>query len=152
MADQAGDERADPLGAARHAELLELTQDAVLVRDFRTKVMSYWNRGAERLYGWSKAEAIGRVAHELLHTRFPVSLEAVDEALLEHGFWEGNLVHRRRDGSQIVVFSRHAIQRDADYGDAHYNLGLLLDALGRRTEAMTHLMRARELAEQRGPS
>src|SRR6266545_4948266 len=113
MADQAGDERADPLGAARDAELLELTQDAVLVRDFRTKVTSYWNTGAERLYGWSKAEAIGRVAHELLHTRFPVSLEAVDEALLEHGFWEGNLVHRRRDGSQIVVFSRHAIQRDA---------------------------------------
>ena len=146
MADQAGDERADPLGAARDAELLELTQDAVLVRDFRTKVMSYWNTGAERLYGWSKAEAIGRVAHELLHTRFPVSLEAVDEALLEHGFWEGNLVHRRRDGSQIVVFSRHAIQRDAR-GTPMAILEINSDITA---EQQAEEERIRRFAEQRG--
>src|SRR6266536_316488 len=146
MADQAGDERADPLGAARDAELLELTQDAVLVRDFRTKVMSYWNTGAERLYGWSKAEAIGRVAHELLHTRFPVSREAVDEALLDHGFWEGNLVHRRRDGSQIVVFSRHAIQRDAR-GTPMAILEINSDITG---EQQAEEERIRRFAEQRG--
>src|SRR5437762_9690711 len=108
----AGDRRLDPLSAARQSELLDLTQDAVLVLDFQTRVLSYWNRGAERLYGWSRDEAIGQVAHELLHTRFPVSLEQTQQALLEHGFWEGDLVHRRHDDSQIVVFSRLALQRD----------------------------------------
>src|SRR5688572_122520 len=106
------DARHAPLGVSELAELLELTQDAVFVREFRTKVIGYWNSGAERLYGWSRQEAIGRVAHELLHTRFPESLEAVDEALLTVGFWEGELIHRRRDATTIVVFSRHAIQRD----------------------------------------
>src|SRR5438045_7802337 len=107
-----GNGRPDSHGAARQAELLELTQDAILVLDFRTRVMTYWNRGAERLYGWSRDEAIGKVAHELLQTRFPESLEAVQEALREHSFWEGDLLHRRRDGSDIVVFSRLAVQRD----------------------------------------
>src|SRR5919201_1413878 len=113
MTEQARERRRDPLSAARQAELLNLTQDAVLVLDFHTRVLSYWNRGAERLYGWSRDEALGQVAHELLHTRFPVSLEAAHQALLEHGFWEGDLAHRRRDGTHVVVFSRLALQRDA---------------------------------------
>lgn len=108
-----GDARNDPHSVARLAGLLELTQDAVFVRQFRTKVIDYWNHGAERLYGWSRDEAVGRVAHELLRTRFPASLDAVDQALLSEGFWEGELEHQRRDDSHIYVFSRHAIQRDA---------------------------------------
>jgi PAS domain S-box-containing protein len=101
-----------PLDVARQAELLELTQDAVLVRDLRTSAVSYWNRGAERLYGWSRQEAAGQVTHTLLHTRFPVPLTTVNEALVSAGYWEGELVHTRKNGDQVVVSSRQAVQRD----------------------------------------
>lgn len=48
---------------------------------FGTDEVIYWSRGAEDLYGWTAAEALGQVTHSLLRTRFPVSKEAVDEAL-----------------------------------------------------------------------
>src|SRR5215471_13301310 len=103
-----------PLDIARQAELLELTQDAVIVRDVRTSAISYWNHGAERLYGWSRAEARGQITHELLHTRFPESRSIVDQDLLAVDFWEGELTHTRQDGTEVVVSSRQAVQRDPD--------------------------------------
>jgi PAS domain S-box-containing protein len=102
-----------PLDIARQAELLELTQDAILVRDYPGSIISYWNRGAERLYGYSRAEAYGRVSHSLLDTRFPSDLADVDAALSRDGFWQGELTHIRKDGSPVVVASRQAVQRDA---------------------------------------
>lgn len=51
------------------AELLDLTHDAIFVRSLEKKIL-YWNRGAERLYGWQKEEAWGKITHELLRTRF----------------------------------------------------------------------------------
>jgi PAS domain S-box-containing protein len=147
-----GDAQHDPHAAARLAELLELTQDAVFVREFRTKAIGFWNRGAERLYGWSRDDAVGRVAHELLHTKFPESLEAVDAALLSVGFWEGELEHQRRDGSHIFVFSRHAIQRGAD-GTPSAILEINTDITAHKEagdERVRRLaeQRARELAER----
>src|ERR1043166_6038394 len=102
-----------PLDGARQAELLELTQDAIFVRALGTNAITYWNRGAERLYGYSREEARGQITHSFLQSRFPISREALDEALLEQGFWEGELVHTRKDGSNVVVDSRQAVQRDA---------------------------------------
>src|ERR687884_2110289 len=52
------------------AQLLELAADAILVRDVGTGRIRYWNRGAEQLYGWSRAEALGQVAGRLLQTQF----------------------------------------------------------------------------------
>ncbi|HEV7662562.1 MAG TPA: ATP-binding protein [Chloroflexota bacterium] len=99
---------------ARQAELLELTQDAILVRDLSNSAITYWNRGAEQLYGWSREAARGQLTHTLLKTVFPVSLDALNEALVTNGYWEGELIHTRQDGSQVVVASRQAVQRDTD--------------------------------------
>ena len=66
----------EPAAVARRAAWLELTRDAVIVRDLRDRIV-YWNRGAEQQYGWSRAEAIGRVTHELLDTVFPEPLETI---------------------------------------------------------------------------
>ena len=95
----------------KQAELLSLAHDAILVRDPESRVI-FWNQGAENAYGWTAEEAIGRVTHELLQTRFPVSREAVDVALQEQGEWEGELTHITRKGAAIVVTSRQSLRRD----------------------------------------
>ncbi|HEY2920311.1 MAG TPA: PAS domain S-box protein, partial [Candidatus Binatia bacterium] len=95
----------------KQAELLSLAHDAILVRDLGSRVI-FWNQGAENTYGWTAEEAIGRVTHELLRTRFPVSLEAVDVALQEQGEWQGELTHLTRKGTAIVVTSRQSLRRD----------------------------------------
>ena len=95
------------------ANLLNLTHDTIFVRDMND-VITYWNRGAEELYGWTSAQAVGQVTHRLTRTIFPAPLEAINTELLETGRWEGELVHTRRDGSQVVVASRWSLQRDAD--------------------------------------
>ena len=94
-----------------HAQLLDLTHDTVFVRDM-SDAITYWNRGAEALYGWSRDEAIGKISHQLTQTMFPAPLDQINEELLRTGRWEGELVHARRDGTQVVVASRWSLQRD----------------------------------------
>src|SRR6266567_8921053 len=91
--------------------LINLAHDAILVRDPISRVLS-WNRGAEALYGWTEKEALGRVSHMLLKTRFPTSRAALDALLESEGHWEGELVHTRRDGSVVTVESRQVLIRD----------------------------------------
>lgn len=106
------DLRASEANYREQAELLDLTHDAIFVRTLQAKIL-YWNRSAEQLYGWSKLEARGKVAHDLLDTVFPVPLSAIEAQVLEKGRWEGELVHHRRDGTKIVVSSRWALRTDS---------------------------------------
>ena len=92
------------------AALLDLTHDTVFVRD-EQDVITYWNRGAEQLYGWTKAEAIGTVAHTRMRTVFPGPLADIMAELTRTGRWEGELVHTRRDGTPVVVASRWSLRR-----------------------------------------
>ena len=95
----------------KQAQLLDLTHDTVFLRD-STNTIRYWNRAASDTYGFSADEAIGRTADDLLKTRFPVPLAVLWEELARHDRWEGELVHTRRDGTEIIVASRWAVQRD----------------------------------------
>jgi PAS domain S-box-containing protein len=65
------------------------------------------------MYGWTRKEGLGKVTYTLLKTRFPVPLDQYMEALTKEGRWEGELVHTTKDGRQVTVLSRHALQRDA---------------------------------------
>jgi PAS domain S-box-containing protein len=94
------------------AELLDLTHDAIFVRSLDGKIL-YWNRGAERLYGWTRDDARGKVTHEILETRFPKPVEEILAGVIESGSWEGELAHRCQDGSQVTVSSRWALRRDS---------------------------------------
>jgi PAS domain S-box-containing protein len=96
----------------QQTSLIELAHDAIIVRDADSRVL-VWNAGAEELYGWPRAAALGQVTHTLLGTRFPDSLAVVDAALAQYGQWEGELVHRCRDGRLVTVESRHVLVRDA---------------------------------------
>jgi PAS domain S-box-containing protein len=93
------------------AGLLNLTHDTVFVRDMND-VITYWNRGAEERYGWTSEEAVGKVFHRLMQTIFPVALKVINSALLRTGCWEGEVVHTKRDGTQVIVASRWSLQRD----------------------------------------
>lgn len=122
--------RALGLAHAEQAHLLDLTQDCVLVRD-RTHAITFWNRGGEELYGWSRAEAVGKVAHTLLQTTFPLPLEQIEAALLRDGHWEGELQHRTRSGAQRIVASRWSVQRD-EHGAISGTLESNTDVTARR--------------------
>jgi PAS domain S-box-containing protein len=104
---------------AERARLLDLSNDAILVRDGDDRI-AYWNKSASELYGFSREEAIGRVSHELLKTEFPESLERITRQFHHEFRWSGELVHTRRDGRQIVVVSRWAL--DKDHGDSPYRV------------------------------
>jgi PAS domain S-box-containing protein len=91
------------------ARLIDLANDAIFVRTASGHI-SYWNQGAERLYGWSRKEAIGRHAQDLIDTVFPVALSEIAKAER----WGGELIQHKRDGSPITVASRWTNLRDSE--------------------------------------
>jgi PAS domain S-box-containing protein len=95
------------------ANLLNLTRDSIFVRDM-DDVITYWNRGAEELYGWRAEQAVGRVSHQLTQTVFPAPIDEIRGEVLRTGRWEGELVHTKANGSRVIVASRWALQSDAE--------------------------------------
>ena len=103
-------------------ELADLTQltnlGQLLIRDEQDRIV-LWSDGCARLYGFTAEQAIGRVSHELLQTEFPQPLETIRATLHQTGRWEGELTHRRADGSVVhVASSLGAAQRHAQSGGA----------------------------------
>lgn len=85
----------------------------ILVRDPDGPIR-FWSHGCERLYGFTSEEALGKDVHALLHTRFPIPLARINEALANTGEWSGDLVHQCKDGAEIIVATRKVLQRDAE--------------------------------------
>lgn len=94
------------------AGLLELAPNAIIVRDEQGQV-SYWNHGAEELYGWPREEAIGQVISELLKTESAKPLAEIIDQVRRDQRWEGELVHTCKNGTRVTVLSRWAQVRDA---------------------------------------
>ncbi len=93
------------------ARLLDLSHDAIIVRDMKGRIR-YWNHGAEELYGWSRAEVMGKISNRLLHTKFPIPLKRMTEELHRTNRWIGELLHTRRNGQRITVLARKTLDRD----------------------------------------
>jgi len=96
----------------RQAQLIDLSNDAIIIADTR-RVITGWNGGAEKLYGWKEAEAIGQVIHDFLQTVSPVSFQEMDNVLGRKYRWDGELVHTRRDGRKVTVDSHQVLLQDA---------------------------------------
>jgi PAS domain S-box-containing protein len=94
-------------------EMLDLASDAIIIRDMDDRIL-YWNQGAEKLYGWTKAEVVGQYIHTFLETVFPTPLETVLAEFFQQGSWEGELHHTTRDRRHIIVASRWTLQRDGE--------------------------------------
>jgi PAS domain S-box-containing protein len=101
--------RQEQIETAEQAALLELTQDSVFVIDLDGRVL-FWSRGAEAMLGYSKAQATGKIAHELLRTEFPQPFAEITAELLRVGHWEGDLIKTTQDGRRIIVSGRWALQ------------------------------------------
>ena len=96
---------------AEQARLLDLSNDAIIVRDYQDRIV-YWNRGAEEMYGFSAKEALGKITHELLQTEHSENYQKIRKELERNNRWSGELVHTRKDGKTITVFSRWTLDRD----------------------------------------
>ncbi|HEX4139369.1 MAG TPA: PAS domain S-box protein, partial [Candidatus Methylacidiphilales bacterium] len=112
------------------ALILDLASETIFIRDINDLV-TYWNQGAERLYGWSRNEALGRVTHELLQTVHPRPYALIRSELLDKGSWQGELVHTTRDGSIVTVASSWTLQRD-ETGEPHSIIEINHDITSRK--------------------
>jgi diguanylate cyclase (GGDEF)-like protein/PAS domain S-box-containing protein len=95
------------------AALLDLAHDAIIVRGMDGRI-AFWNRGAERMYGWPAKLTVGNVGFVLLKTEFPQPIEEIEAKLLQLGHWEGEMIQYTRNGLRLKISTRWALQRDAD--------------------------------------
>ena len=130
------------------AALIENAHDAIVVRDADSRI-TFWNTGAERLYGWTQVEVLGRNVHELLGTG-PERLVEIETALRSAHEWQGDLSHRRKDGSTVVVDSRHVlVEQDDPPGVLEISRDITdrKRAEDQRAEVMTRLAVLLEISE-----
>ena len=95
---------------AEQATLLDKAQDGIFVRDLHGKML-FWNKGAERMYGWTRQEIVGRNADELLYSD-PKKLEEAYRLTKSQGDWHGELEHFTKDGNELSIESRWTLIRD----------------------------------------
>ncbi len=93
------------------ASLLDKAQDAIYVRDMEHRII-YWNKSAQRLYGWTAEEVIGKDANKLLYTKEPPRLIEAKKNIIEKMEWIGELYQVTRDGKEIIVESRWTLTHD----------------------------------------
>lgn len=121
---------------AEKTRLLNLTTDAILIRDVAGRI-AFWNDGAEKMYGWSREEALGKTTHDLLKTEFPKPFEEITEELYRTNHWTGEFVHTTHDGRRITVLARKALDRDNE-GNPAAVLQTLTDITERKREEEAH--------------
>jgi PAS domain S-box-containing protein len=97
---------------SEQASMLNRARDAILVRGFHDRQLSFWNKGAETLYGWTAAEAIGRDIGELIFADRNKPDEITGQ-LLKTDEWRGETRHKTKDGKKLIVNTRATLLRDA---------------------------------------
>jgi PAS domain S-box-containing protein len=95
------------------AALLDVATDAILVRNLENQIL-FWNQGAERLYGFTSAEALDKNANELLLGDSLLQLEEIYQVLFDKDYWKGELHQVTKAGNDIIVFSTWNLVRDEE--------------------------------------
>jgi two-component system cell cycle sensor histidine kinase/response regulator CckA len=96
---------------SQQAALLDQAQDAILVRDLDHNIL-FWNKGAERIYGWTAEEAVGKNAADILFKNNSAQIEVARQTIIEKGEWLGDQRQVRRNGNEVIVESRWTLMRD----------------------------------------
>ncbi|MUL35053.1 hybrid sensor histidine kinase/response regulator [Gloeocapsopsis dulcis] len=93
------------------AALLDVATDAICVQALDSTIL-FWNKGAERLYGWTAADALGTKASELLYVDVPPQLTAAQKIVVSQGEWRGQLAQITQSGAEVIVESRWTLVRN----------------------------------------
>jgi len=126
----------------QQADIIERAQDAIIVRDFTSDLITVWNSGAERLYGWSANEAIGRPMGELIFAE-PNDRQALVKQLVSTGEFHGEIKHRAKDGREVIVDGRATLIRNDD-GTPRSVLGINTD-ITEQKKMEKHVLRTQRL-------
>jgi PAS domain S-box-containing protein len=102
-------EKRDTIDEQLRLAMLDAANDALIIFDLNGHI-KYWNKGAERQYGWKQEDVRGKPIHSLLQTVFPSSPEEIMDYLFRNGRWEGELRHTTRAGIEITVMSNWTLQ------------------------------------------
>ncbi|HEU4373177.1 MAG TPA: diguanylate cyclase, partial [Telluria sp.] len=94
------------------ASLLDKAQDGIIVRNMDDRI-TFWNKSAERMYGWTRAEALGQRIQDLLHDDAD-SFAAARQVALETGHWLGEADRHCKDGSPVTVQVRLSLIKGDD--------------------------------------
>lgn len=97
------------------AALLNHAQDAIMVRDLAGRIL-FWNRRAERIYGWTAEEAMGKDIRDLLYAKGSSQYEQAYREVIERGEWMGELRQTTREGKEIVVEGRWTVVKNDSEG------------------------------------
>jgi len=124
------------------ADIIQRSQDAIIVRDFTTDLITVWNSGAERLYGWSANEAIGRPMAELIFAE-PNDRQTLLRQLVSTGEFHGEIRHRAKDGREVIVDGRATLIRNDD-GTPRSVLGINTDVTEQKN-LEKHVLRTQRL-------
>ena len=97
---------------AEQAALLDQARDAIVVRDLHGVIL-FWSKGAERMYGWTRKEAIGRNIVRLVYPD-PKRFEEINRLFLNQDEWSGQLQHLTMDRHGLIVEARWTLVRDKE--------------------------------------
>lgn len=126
----------------QQASLLDKTQDAILVCDLNFQIL-YWNKSAERIYGFTAEETFGRLVSDMLCGGDGQYLRQAKDSLAAHDEWNSETRHLRRDGESISIESRWTLVRD-DKGEPDYYL-IALTNITEQKRTEEHLLRAQRM-------
>lgn len=123
------EERRNLEALREQATLLDKAQDAILVRDLEHRVL-FWNKSAERLYGWTAEEAVGRSVQDLIN-KDDEAFPAATDATVKKGEWVGELEQTAKDGHKVIIEGRWTLVRD-DAGNPKSILAINTDVTERK--------------------
>ncbi|GAA6621465.1 PAS domain S-box protein [Scytonema sp. NUACC26] len=126
----------------QQAALLDITTDAILVRDLDHKIL-FWNKSAERIYGWKAQEVLGQNAKNLLYKEITPQVQEALHQVNKTGEWYGELNKVRKDGREIIVESRWTLVRDEN-GNSKSILTVDTD-ITEKKQLQTQFLRAQRL-------
>jgi PAS domain S-box-containing protein len=95
----------------QQAALLDVVTNAILVKDIHNRIL-YWNKGAEKIYGWQESEVYGEKSSRLLHKELNSEQDDALLSVIKRGFWQGELHHVTKTGKDIIVESRWSLLRN----------------------------------------
>jgi PAS domain S-box-containing protein len=131
-----------------NTQLLEFTNDAIIIWEMQGRGILYWNSAAERLYGYGRSEALGKTTHSLLKTQLAGGVTRLERDLARYGVWISELTHTTVDGRRVLVEGRLALMSQRN--DRWLVLEVNRDVTDRKADELSRRAMKQQLKNLRG--